>query len=166
MDLKELEANLIEMKEIEYKFLVNKEKWNALEKTAPSLIVQGFLAKSENITIRIRIKKEKAFLTIKGKTVGITRTEFEYEIPFSDAEQILVEFTDKQIRKKRYIIPFKGHSWEVDVFEGHLSGLILAELEVGSETEKFEKPEWITKNISEDARYYNAVLIDTPGIPD
>ena len=163
MDLKVQEDN---MKEIEYKFLVKEEKWNALEKPEPSLIVQGFLAKSKDITIRIRIKKEKAFLTIKGKTVGITRTEFEYEIPVTDAEQMLIEFTDKQIRKKRYIIPFKGHSWEVDVFEGHLSGLIIAELEVNSETEEFEQPDWVAKNVSEDERYYNAVLIDAPGIPN
>ena len=156
------------MKEIEYKFLVDDKKWSAIEKPSPSLIVQGFIAKSKESTVRIRIKNEAAFLTIKGKTVGITRSEFEYEIPVSDAEQMLLEFTDKQIRKKRYIIPFKGNNWEVDVFEGHLSGLILAELEVQSENEKFELPIWVTKNVSEDERYYNAVLIDNelPEISD
>ncbi len=148
------------MKEIEYKFLVDDKKWSEIEKTSPSLIVQGFITKSKESTVRIRIKNEAAFLTIKGKTVGITRSEFEYEIPVSDAEQMLLEFTEKQIRKKRFIIPFKGHNWEVDVFEGHLSGLILAELEVQSENEKFELPNWVTKNVSEDERYYNAVLID------
>ena len=148
------------MKEIEYKFLVDDKKWSEIEKTSPSLIVQGFITKSKESTVRIRIKNEAAFLTIKGKTVGITRSEFEYEIPVSDAEQMLLEFTEKKIRKKRFIIPFKGHNWEVDVFEGHLSGLILAELEVQSENEKFELPNWVTKNVSEDERYYNAVLID------
>ncbi len=153
------------MKEIEYKYIVDKKKWELIEKPKPSLIVQGFLAKSKNITIRIRIKNDKAFLTIKGKTVGITRTEFEYEIPLSDARQMLSEFTERQIRKKRYLISHQGKEWEVDVFEGHLSGLILAELEVESENEKFALPDWVTKNVSEDERYYNSVLIDAAKIP-
>lgn len=152
------------MKEIEYKYLVNEEKWNNLHKPTPSYIVQGFLAKSKDITIRIRIKNKHAFLTIKGKTVGITRSEFEYEIPVSDAEQMLSEFTEKVIRKNRYVIIHENRSWEVDVFEGQLEGLIMAELEVNSENEKFNLPNWATENVSEDDRYYNAVLIEE-GIP-
>ncbi len=154
------------MKEIEYKFLVNKEKWDTLEKSSPSIIVQGFLSKSKEKTIRVRIKNKKGFLTIKGKTVGITRTEFEYEIPVSDAMQLLDEFVDKVIRKKRYEILHNNRTWEVDVFEGHLSGLIIAELEVSSENEDFTLPNWVTKDVSKDERYYNAVLIDAASKPE
>jgi adenylate cyclase len=147
-------------KEIEYKYLVDTAKWDALDKPIPELIVQGFLSKSVDCTVRVRIKGSKAFLTIKGKTVGISRTEFEYEIPVEDAEKMIVEFLEKSIRKKRYEILFEGKTWEVDVFEGHLSGLIMAELEVSSESEKFNLPAWTTENVSEDKNYYNAVLID------
>ena len=150
----------MEMKEIEYKFLINKEKWAEVEKPNPQLIVQGFITKSKEKTVRIRIKNEKAFLTIKGPTKGITRTEYEYEIPVNDAEALLKEFTDQQIRKKRYEIKVDHHLWEVDVFEGHLKGLVIAELEVQSETELFAIPSWAARNVSLDSRYYNAVLID------
>ena len=148
------------MQEIEYKFLVNKDKWLLAEKPKPKIIVQGFITKTKDKTVRVRIKNEQAFLTIKGPTKGITRTEFEYEIPLEDAESLLDEFTEKQICKKRYEIKNEHHTWEVDVFEGHLEGLIIAELEVKSETELFALPEWATKNVSLDVRYYNAVLID------
>ncbi|MFT5778890.1 MAG: adenylate cyclase [Crocinitomicaceae bacterium] len=147
-------------KEIEYKYLVDSQKWEAADKPIPELIVQGFLTKSIDCTVRVRIKGSKAYLTIKGKTVGISRTEFEYEIPVEDAENMISEFISKSICKKRYEIPFEGRTWEVDVFEGHLSGLILAELEVDSEEERFNLPEWATENVSEDKNYYNAILID------
>lgn len=148
------------MKEIEYKFLVDQIKWDQVNKPEPVLIVQGFLAKSEELAVRVRIKGSKGFLTIKGKTEGISRTEFEYEIPLNEAKTMLSELTDKKIMKKRYEILFQGKIWEVDEFEGKLSGLILAELEVNGETETFEKPDWVTKDVSTDPNYYNAVLID------
>ena len=148
------------MKEIEYKYLVDLAKWTALQKPEPELIVQGFICNSVEKTVRIRIKDNKGFLTIKGKTDGITRTEFEYEIPLTEAELILSEFTSKQIRKLRYEILVGNHTWEIDVFEGHLSGLVLAELEVQSESEKYILPEWITEDVSLDSQYYNAVLIN------
>lgn len=148
------------MKEIEYKFLVDQNKWDQVKKPEPDLIVQGFLAKTEQLVVRVRIKGSKGFLTIKGKTEGISRTEFEYEIPLIEAETMLSELTDKKIIKKRYEILFQEKTWEVDVFEGKLSGLILAELEVNDETETFEKPDWVTKDVSTDPNYYNAVLID------
>lgn len=148
------------MQEIEYKFLVDKEKWMKVEKSSPQLIVQGFITKSKEKTVRIRIKDSSAYLNVKGPTKGITRTEFEYEIPVLDAEILLKDFTSKQIIKKRYEVKIDHHIWEVDVFEGHLEGLILAELEVESESEMFALPDWVTKNVSLDNRYYNAVLID------
>ena len=148
------------MQEIEYKFLVNKDKWLLVEKPSPQIITQGFIAKTKEKTVRVRIKNEQAFLTIKGPTKGITRTEFEYEIPLKDAESLLNDFTEKQICKKRYELKIDHHTWEVDVFEGHLDGLIIAELEVKSETELFALPKWVSNNVSLDVRYYNSVLID------
>jgi len=147
------------MQEIEYKYLVDKKKWAQIEKPQPQLIVQGYLHSSVEKTVRIRIKGEKAYLTIKGKTVGITRSEFEYEIPMEDAEAMLSEMIDKKTRKYRYEVKVGKYTWEVDEFEGHLQGLIMAELEVESEDEKFALPDWVTVNVSEDERYYNAVLI-------
>lgn len=148
------------MDEIEYKYLVDAKKWEAINKPEGELIVQGFIHNSKECVVRIRIKGTKGFLTIKGETIGITRKEFEYEIPLKDAEEIIANFTQKHIRKVRYEIPLGKHTWEVDVFEGPLNGLILAELEVSSENEKFEFPEWVTENVSHDPNYYNAVLID------
>lgn len=148
------------MKEIEYKFLVDRELWERVEKPVPQLIVQGYISKSEESTVRVRIKGDKGFLTIKGKTVGIQRTEFEYEIPVSDAEEMIQLFTEKHIRKYRYEIVVHGKTWEVDEFHGNLEGLILAELEVTSEEEFFEKPHWVTEDVSTDPNYFNAVLID------
>lgn len=148
------------MEEIEYKYLVDAEKWKVLTKPEGELIVQGFIYNSKECVIRIRIKGNKGYLTIKGETIGITRKEFEYEIPLNEAEEIISSFTKKHIRKIRYEIPVGKHTWEVDVFEGTLSGLILAELEVNSEKEQFDIPEWVTKNVSHDPNYYNAVLIE------
>ncbi len=146
--------------EIEYKFLVDRDIWSKLDKPEPQLIVQGYISKSVESTVRVRIKGGNGFLTIKGKTVGITRSEFEYEIPIEDAESMIDLFTDKHIRKHRYEITVAGKTWEVDEFHGPLEGLILAELEVESEEEKFETPNWVTKDVSTDSNYFNAVLID------
>lgn len=148
------------MKEIEYKFLVDKAKWAKLSKPEAELIVQGYLYKGENLVIRVRIKGNKAYLTIKGKSVGISRSEYEYEIPVQEAEAMIAEFIDKCIRKYRYEIEFAGKTWEVDEFQGKLEGLILAELEVNSEEESIELPEWVNEDVSEDPNYFNAVLID------
>lgn len=146
--------------EIEYKFLVEKDKWNTLEKPEPSLIVQAYIHNSKELTVRVRIMGNQGFLTIKGATVGVSRTEFEYEIPVEEAEEMISQFSEKHIRKLRYEFPFGKHTWEVDVFEGKLEGLILAEIELESENEVFEKPDWIGEDVSFDSEYYNAVLIE------
>ncbi|MDG1429199.1 MAG: CYTH domain-containing protein [Crocinitomicaceae bacterium] len=148
------------MKEIEYKFLVDHKKWEDLPKPSPELIVQGYLSSSIDCTVRVRIKGSNGYLTIKGKTEGVTRTEFEYEIPVNDAEEMIDLFTDKHIRKERFEILHCGRTWEVDVFQGNHEGLILAELEVESEGVKFDLPDWTTKDVSTDPNYYNAVLIE------
>ncbi len=146
--------------EIEYKFLVDHEIWSKMDKPDPVLIVQGYISKSVESTVRVRIKGDKGFLTIKGKTNGIRRAEFEYEIPVDDAESMIDLFTDKHIRKHRYEVIVAGKTWEVDEFHGPLEGLILAELEVKSEEEQFEKPIWVKEDVSRDSNYFNAVLID------
>lgn len=146
--------------EIEYKYLVDKDIWADVKKPPPELIVQGFLYKSKDLTVRVRIKSNKGFLTIKGATKGISRSEFEYEIPLQDAESLIQQFTDKHITKHRYRIDYKGKTWEVDEFHGKLEGLILAELEVNSEHEKFEMPEWAKEDVSRNPNYFNSVLID------
>lgn len=164
VDLKIIFTHTNRMKEVEYKYLVDKELWAKVDKSEPQLIVQGFLHSSVEKTVRVRIKGEKAFLTIKGKTIGITRSEFEYEVPVSDAEKMFEEFINQKIRKKRYEVKVGKHTWEVDEFEGQLQDLVMAELEVESEDEQFNLPNWVTVNVSEDERYYNAVLIEK-GIP-
>ena len=152
---------MVKMKRINKSNLSKCSYWKQLVNTLYlHRLVQGFISKSEEVVVRVRIKGTKGFLTIKGKTVGITRKEFEYEIPLEDAQDLIKEFTDKHIRKYRYEIRVNDHTWEVDVFEGNLKGLILAELEVNSRDEIFVKPSWATQDVSTDPNYYNAVLID------
>jgi adenylate cyclase len=146
--------------EIERKFLVDLDKWENVSKPIPIALSQAYLHSSEDVTIRIRLSDEQAFLTIKGKTTGISREEFEYSIPFEEAQSMLTSFTNKVLTKKRYVIKHMGHVWEVDVFEGKLSGLVLAEIELSSEEESFEKPDWIGDEVSYQKDYYNAVLIE------
>lgn len=149
-------------KEIERKFLVNHEKWHILDKNEGILFRQGYLFASPAKTIRVRIADDKGFLTIKGATEGITRSEFEYEIPRKEAEELLEQFADTEILKHRYFILDKGNKWEVDVFLGENEGLILAEIELESENEELQLPNWIDIEVSLDSRYYNANLIKKP----
>jgi CYTH domain-containing protein len=146
--------------EIERKFLVKEQLWEAIEKPSPSRIVQAYLVNSAEKTIRIRIKGTKGFLTIKGPTQGISRSEFEYEIPLKDADELISTFAEKVIEKFRYEISFKNHLWEVDVFTGKLEGLCIAEIELNSEDEHFELPEWVGEEVSTDLNYYNSNLIN------
>ncbi len=148
------------MLEIERKFLVTDAIWNELSNSTPSKIIQGYLSTNPECTVRVRIKNEVAFLTIKGKNKGIVRSEFEYEIPFDEAKEMLTTLTTKSIEKERYSIKVGQHFWDVDVFYGKLKGLILAEIELKSEDEDFEMPNWIDKEVSNDAYYYNSNLIE------
>ena len=146
--------------EIERKFLVKKQLWETFEKPSPSRIVQAYLVNSTEKTIRIRIKGNTGYLTIKGPTEGISRAEFEYEITLKDAEELISTFAEKVIEKFRYEISFKNHLWEVDVFTGKLEGLCLAEIELSSEEEHFELPDWVGEEVSTDPNYYNSNLIN------
>lgn len=144
--------------EIERKFLVNGDyKADAYESM---IIRQGYLSLSGNSVIRIRIKGEKAFITIKSAlTEGkIKRHEWEYEIPVEDAEEMLDLCGDVLIEKRRYLVPVGKHTFEVDEFYGKNEGLRIAEVELESEDEPYEKPEWLGAEVTGNVRYYNSFL--------
>ena len=148
--------------EIERKFLVDKKKWEAIEKSKKYLINQGYLLTDPEKTIRIRQTDSKSFITIKGLNVGATRPEFEYEIPSEDAEELIEKFAVSKISKTRYLVSFKSKKWEVDVFHGDNEGLIIAEIELKDEDEEFEIPDWIGNEITGDKKYYNSNLSENP----
>lgn len=148
-------------KEIERKFLVRGDAWRALAEGVAYR--QGYLNSQKERTVRIRTVGEKAFLTVKGPTRGVTRTEFEYEIPYDDCQAMLDELAEKPIiEKKRYRIPAGPYVWEVDEFFGVNAGLVLAEIELLSEDAVFEKPDWIGEEVSGDSRYFNSSLVANP----
>lgn len=149
-------------KEIERKFLIDKEKWNNLDKPEGEFYRQGYLVTDPNKTIRVRQTKFKGYLTIKGITTGATRLEYEYEIPFNEAQELLDEFAISELSKKRYKIQFDGKTWEVDEFFGDNLGLIVAEIELNSEDEVFNKPTWIVEEVTGNEKYYNSCLTLLP----
>ena len=146
--------------EIERKFLVDKLEWEKVEKPSPKKIVQAYILNSPEKTVRVRIKGSKGYLTIKGATVGISRSEFEYEIPLTEAQEMIDLFAEKTIEKTRYEIKVGNHLWEIDEFHGKLTGLLIAEIELESEDEAFEKPNWALEDVSTDINYFNAQLIE------
>ena len=148
------------MKEIERKFLVDHSAWIKQVKPSCVHITQAYLQNSKEQTTRLRLRDDRAYLTIKGPTLGLTRNEYEYEIPFQEAEQMILDFKLKVLKKRRYLIDYASKIWEVDVFEAELKGLIIAEIELESEQETFEKPAWIGKEVSYDPSYFNANLIN------
>ncbi len=148
-------------KEIERKFLVKQDLWQPGERH--KLYKQGYLSLDPERNVRVRSNGERAFLTIKGKTRGATRSEFEYEIPPGDAEQMLDTLCHQPvIEKTRYEIEYAGFVWEVDVFHGDNAGLILAEIELEHETQTVKLPEWAGQEVTGDPRYYNAYLAQHP----
>jgi adenylate cyclase len=148
-------------KEIERKFLVEGDAWRALAKGTNYR--QGYLNSAKERTVRVRTAEDKAFLTIKGLTVGATRAEYEYEIPFDEGKAMLDALAEKPlIEKKRYKIPAGGLTWEIDEFLGDNAGLIVAEVELKSEDQAFERPLWLGDEVTGDPRYYNANLIKKP----
>lgn len=151
------------MQEIERKFLVLSDAFKVAASTQ-NRIVQGYLNSDPERTVRVRIKGNKGFLTIKGKgnASGTTRLEWEKEIPVSDAEQLLPLCEQGMIDKIRYEVPAGKHVYEVDVFSGDNDGLIVAEIELNTEEEFFEKPSWLGKEVTGEAKYYNAFLSNSP----
>lgn len=148
-------------KEIERKFLVNNNEWRD-GKTAVHTL-QGYLVSGSDSTIRVRVQGERAFLTIKGKPEGITRLEYEYEIPVADAEEILARLcTRPYIEKNRYKIVYGRTEWEIDEFLKDNEGLVVAEVELESEDQQIDLPPWIGAEVSHDERYSNANLSRSP----
>lgn len=146
--------------EIERKFLVRGDAWRADNGT---LIRQGFLHNEVDSTVRVRATGERAYLTVKGAMTGVTRTEFEYEIPLEDANQMLDELCQRPlIEKIRYEIQLGGFTWEIDEFLGDNAGLVVAEIELEDETQEFPKPDWLGEEVSQYARYLNANLVKNP----
>lgn len=146
--------------EIERKFLVDAEKWQA--NIPGTRLCQAYLSIDPNPTVRVRIDGEKAFLTIKGRTETISRPEFEYEIPVADAQEMLKLAISNPVEKIRYEVMYEGFLWEVDVFSGKNEGLIMAEIELESEDQAFARPDWILNEVSADRRYYNSYLSEHP----
>ncbi len=147
--------------EIERKFLLQNDSWRSL--AIGTEFRQGYLCSNKERTVRIRIKADKGFLTIKGASVGAARSEYEYEIPVEEAKEMLVELCDQPIiEKNRYAISYRGFTWEVDEFFGLNQGLIVAEIELEHEDQQFEKPDWIGREVTDDARYFNARLAKEP----
>ncbi|MGB1308762.1 MAG: CYTH domain-containing protein [Oceanihabitans sp.] len=151
------------MIEIERKFLVESTafKNEALKKTR---IIQGFLSTNKKRTVRVRVKGEQGFLTIKGKSSknGLSRFEWEKEITKAEAKSLLKLCKKGIIDKIRYEIKVENHVFEVDVFSKENQGLIVAEVELNSETESFEKPKWLGKEVTGEIKYYNAQLSKKP----
>lgn len=148
--------------EIERKFLIDKTLWQQVKPEKSAFMKQAYLSVDPAKTIRIRIAGETGFLTIKGLSKGISRQEFEYEIPVSDANQLINDFTSEAIEKIRHYVTFENKLWEVDEFKGANEGLMVAEIELQSEAEKFEKPEWVLDDVTSDQRYANSSLSQNP----
>jgi len=147
--------------EIERKFLVQGEAWR--DGARGVAYRQGYLTTDPERTVRVRIAGKQAFLTIKGKTRGATRAEFEYPIPTGDAASLLDELCQRPlVEKTRYTLHHSGHEWVLDEFHGDNEGLLVAEVELDSEDEAFSTPPWAGREVTDDPRYYNANLIAHP----
>ena len=147
--------------EIERKFLIDISKIQTLENGTH--IKQGYIQTADQTVVRIRIKEQNAYLTIKGENEGIKRLEFEYSIPLADAHQMIDEVCSKNvIDKTRYELKIENHIWEIDIFHGQNDGLIVAEVELENENEDICFPNWVIEEVTNDAKYYNSNLITHP----
>lgn len=146
--------------EIERKFLVNRARWLAV--VNPSIprthLRQAYLSLDPDRTVRVRTSDSQAWLTIKGRSQGFSRAEFEYPIPMDDAVELLNMATGLVIEKTRYSITFKGHLWVVDEFHAAHAGLLLAEVELEAQTIDPPQPDWIGEEVTQNRAYHNSVL--------
>ena len=148
--------------EIERKFLVEDSTWRTAV-VRHIRMRQGYLSDGMESSVRVRIENDRAFLNIKSSRDGIHRDEFQYEIPVEDANLLLDEIALRPlIEKTRHEVPVGEHVWEVDVFDGDNAGLVVAEIELESADEKFERPPWLGREVSDDLRYYNVSLRKNP----
>jgi adenylate cyclase len=149
--------------EIERKFLVRDESWRAQSQDGGVLYRQGYLLGARRASLRVRLEGSRAFLNIKSQVLGIVRKEYEYPMPFEEAEEILAHLCEGElIEKIRYHVPYEGHLWEIDVFQGANAGLIVAEIELTSPEAVFPLPPWVGEEVSHDKRYYNVYLAEHP----
>jgi adenylate cyclase len=147
--------------EIERKFLVDRTQWAP----GPSArrLRQGYLSIDSERTVRVRLAGDAAWLTIKGRTHGISRLEFEFPVPAEDARQMLEHLCIRPIiDKTRHVAHYAGHDWEIDEFHGANAGLVLAEIELAAPDEIFARPPWLGAEVSDDPRYFNACLVNRP----
>jgi adenylate cyclase len=145
-------------KEIERKFLVSGNGWRKrADRGKP--IQQAYLAQTDTVSLRIRtVGKARAYLTIKGARSGATRSEFEYPIPLKDAQALMKLRTGRVIRKRRHVVKSGKSNFEIDVFKGDHRGLVIAEVELPTRLARFDRPEWLGKEVTDEERYYNANL--------
>lgn len=153
-------AILYVMVEIERKFLVDSSKLGFIKQLTGKKIRQAYLAeRADGTTVRVRQKGNKGYLTVKGPSHGISRTEVEVEIELNALESLFT-LCPAILEKIRYEVLFEGKTWEIDVFKGQLEGLIVAEIELNSEDEQIEIPEWVSTEVTQNAEYYNVRLIE------
>lgn len=145
--------------EIERKFLVNSKDWKISE---PVQIRQGYLNRDPDRTVRIRAAGNQAWITVKGRTIGSVRSEFEYPIPLDDADALLLLCERPLLEKRRYHFEHDGRTWEVDEFLGANEGLVVAEIELDTPDAEFSMPSWIGIEVTNDSRYFNSNLSVSP----
>ncbi len=147
-------------REIERKFLIADDAWRSMSEGTD--YCQGYLNSAKDRVVRVRTMGSRAVLTIKGAGTGITRPEFEYDIPMEDAEELFELCEQPLIEKTRFKITYKGLIWEVDEFKGANLGLIVAECELESEEQVVAKPDWVGMEVTGDSRYFNSNLVAKP----
>lgn len=148
--------------EIEHKYLVKREAWAKAVPHKSVSLQQAYLLADPEKTIRVRIMDSSAYMTIKGKSQGASRLEYEYEIPLNDALELIRNFSSNLVEKVRHYVAFEGKTWEVDEFKGANEGLLVAEIELGSGEESYVLPEWAERNVTHDQRYANSNLSIKP----
>ena len=153
-------------REIERKFLVVSDAWQTAV-TGSSVLQQGYLSSNAKATVRVRITDDRqAVLTLKGAVDGISRPEYEYEIPVADARELLDMAEPHVIEKRRHLVPYGGLVWEVDVFLGRHAGLVVAEVELVDENQAVPLPHWVGAEVTQDDRYNNASLSRAEAVPN
>lgn len=148
--------------ETERKFLVNRSLWETIDRGESSLIRQAYLSTETDKVVRVRVMDNIGWLCIKGKREGISRLEFEYSIPVEDAEQMITHFAKSELSKLRYKVKAGELTWEVDEFLGDNNGLLIAEIELDSENQSYDKPSWLGNEVTFDDRYSNSSLAVKP----
>ena len=146
--------------EIERKFLIANDSWRNFVSVS-SDIQQAYFNRDDSYSVRVRIENDSANINIKSKTIGAKRDEYEYPIPLVDAKEMLSKLPEK-IQKKRHLVSYSKHTWEIDEFYGNNSGLIVAEIELDNQDEEFDRPEWCGNEVTYDSRFYNISLVNRP----